>query len=116
MSRDAAFYISRGFDRPMAEYMAKGRRRAVEAWAVGSSAVRVRFDDGELRDLDVAGLISPGNAFSFLSEPGALARVYVDADGSVCWDRDPGVDSDKVWSNKVDVSADDIYVYGKRRV
>lgn len=27
MTHDVDFYISRGFDRPMAEYMAAGRRR-----------------------------------------------------------------------------------------
>ena len=116
MTHDVDFYISRGFDRPMAEYMAAGRRRAVSAAPLGASSVLVSFDDGESRLYDLSGLMGPGTVFSFLADPKALARVYVDEDGSVCWDRDPDVGSREAWSNKVDISADEIYVYGETLV
>lgn len=37
-------------------------------------------------------------------------RVYVDAQHSVAWDIDPNVDSDVVWSNKVDLCPDTCYI------
>lgn len=39
-----------------------------------------------------------------------FSRVYLDADGSVAWDIDPTVDSEVVWSNKVDLCPDGCYI------
>lgn len=36
-------------------------------------------------------------------KPENFRRVYLDGQHCVAWDIDPSVDSEKVWSNKVDL-------------
>lgn len=104
------YYLSRGFSRPMAEYFAAGRRRIVSVEPDHDLTLLLTFDNGEQRRYDVQPLVQPGSVFSFLSDPAAFARVYLDEDHAVSWDIDPDVDSVVVWSNKVDLSPDVCYV------
>lgn len=112
MARDVEFYINHGFDRPMAEYMSSGRRRAVSARPLGGFSIAVTFDDGREVAYDLSGVAEPGTALGCLRDPEILARVFVDENGSVAWDIDPEINSSEVWSNRIDLSADEIYVYG----
>ena len=98
----------------MAECMAAARRRAASAEPLGPDFILVVFDDGERRAYEISRLVRPDIVFSFLADPAAPARVYVDEDGSVCWDRNPSVNSAVVWSNKVDIDSDAVYVFGGR--
>jgi hypothetical protein len=110
--RDVAYYLDRGFDRPWAEYFAAGRRRAVRVAALDGMSIEVAFDDGARRSFDCAGLARPGGALAPLSDPAVFSRAYVDGDGSIAWDVDPSVDSAVVWSNKLDIDPDTVYVEG----
>lgn len=114
MAHDVEFYIRRGFDRPMAEYMASGRKRAVSAMLLEGLSIAVAFDDGRRVAYDLSGIAELGTVLGCLRDPEVLARVFVDENGSVAWDIDPEVDSSEVWSNRIDLSADEIYVYGTR--
>lgn len=40
----------------------------------------------------------------------SFRRVYVDDTHCVAWDIDPDVDSEQVWSNKVDLCPDSCYL------
>ena len=37
-------------------------------------------------------------------------RVYVDSTHSISWDKDPNIDSEKVWSNIIDLCPDSSYI------
>ncbi|MBR0099738.1 MAG: hypothetical protein IJJ71_10660 [Treponema sp.] len=37
-------------------------------------------------------------------------RVYIDDSNNVCWDKNPEIDSETIWNNKVDLSGDVCYM------
>ena len=104
------FYLSKGFDRPMAEYFANGRRTITAVEACDDFTLLLRFDNGEYRRYDCKPLLKVGTVFEPFISYGNFKRVYLDSDNSVCWDANPDVDSNVVWSNKVDLSTDVCYV------
>ncbi len=104
------YYLSKGFDRRAAAYFAGGRRKVESVAPGGDFTLLLRFDNGERRSLDMKPSIRPGTVFAFLADPSSFSRVYLDRDGSVCWDKDPSIDSETVWSNKVDISPDSCYL------
>ena len=108
--KSVEYYLARGFDRRTAEYFAAGRRTIVKATPERDFTILLDFDNGERRRLDMKPDIKPGTVFSFLSDPTAFLRAYLDESRCVCWDKDPAVDSSKVWSNKVDLSPDTCYL------
>ena len=55
-------------------------------------------------------LIKQNTVFEFLSDWNNFSKVYLDSDSIVSWDKNPNIDSKKVWSNKIDLSTDSLYV------
>lgn len=104
------YYLARGFDRRTAEYFAAGRRTIVRATPERDFTLLLDFDNGERRRLDMKPDIRPGTVFAFLSDPDVFLRAYLDDSQCVCWDRDPAVDSNVVWDNKVDICPDACYL------
>ena len=110
MNKSVEFYLSKGFDRPMAEYFAKGRRKIVSVEANDNFTLTLGFDNGERRVLDCAPYLQPGTVFEPISDIENFKRVYLDDCNVVSWDIDPDVDSNVVWTNKVDLCPDGCYV------
>ncbi|MCD8087569.1 MAG: DUF2442 domain-containing protein [Oscillospiraceae bacterium] len=110
MKKDAAYYLSKGFDLPMAEYFAAGRRRITAVAPNRDFTLTLDFDNGERRLYDCKPLLQPGTVFAPFMLFDNFRRVYLDKDHCVSWDIDPAVDSETVWSNKVDISPDSCYV------
>ena len=110
MKRDAAYYMSRGFDSVTAQYFADGRRKVVSAAANPDFTLTLRFDNDEIRVYDAKPLLKPGTVFEPFAKYENFRRVYVDDTNAVAWDIDPETDSDVVWSNKVDISPDACYL------
>lgn len=104
------YYLSKGFDRPMAEYYANGRRRIVSVKANDDFTLTLRFDNGETRIYDVSPLLRPGTVFASFADLNNFRRVYLDEQHCVAWDIDPTIDSNEVWNNKVDLCPDVCYV------
>ena len=103
-------YLSKGFDRKTAEYFAAGRRRVVSVVANDDFSLRLKFDNGEVRSLDCKPIFEVGTVFTPFRELSNFKRVYLDDCNCVSWDIDPDVDSNEVWSNKVDLSSDSCYM------
>lgn len=103
-------YVAKGFDRRTAEYFASGRKKILSVTPNENFTLILTFDNGEKRSFDMKRIIEDGTVFAFLSQPSNFMRVYLDEDGSVCWDIDPDVDSNVIWSNKVDLSPDSCYL------
>jgi hypothetical protein len=110
MAKDVNYYLSKGFDRPMAEYFAAGRKRIIAVSPNSDFTLTLGFDNGETRIFDCKPLLKTGTVFEPFMQYQNFQRVYLDADACVCWDIDPTIDSEVVWSNKVDISPDSCYV------
>ena len=110
MPRRVEDYLAAGFDQQTAEYFASGRKHILSVKPEDGLMLLLTFDNGEKRRFDVKRVIEEGTVFAFLADSANFKRVYLDDTGSVCWDIDPDVDSNRVWSNKVDLSADTCYL------
>lgn len=110
MPNTVEYYLSKGFERDMAEYYASGRKKIVEATPNKDFTLLLVFDNGEKRIFDVKPLLEKGGVFATFRNYNNFERVYVDDCNVVSWDIDPDVDSNIVWNNKVDLSPDSCYV------
>ncbi len=110
MRKSVEFYLSKGFDKPMAEYFANGRRTITAVKACEDFTLLLSFDNGELRRYDCKPLLKPGTVFEPFISYENFKRVYPDDAHVVSWDIDPNVDSEKVWNNKVDICPDGCYI------
>lgn len=110
MGKSVEYYLSRGFDRRMAEYFSKGRRRIVSVDAHEDYTLALCFDNGERRLYDCVDLLRKGTVFEVLLDRGTFLRAYLDEEACVAWDIDPTVDSRVVWSNKLELCPDTCYV------
>ena len=110
MGKSVEYYLSKGYDRKMAEYFASGRKRITKVVPRNDFTLVLSFDNGEIRLYDARPLLQAGTVFAPFREWNNFRRVYLDEDHSVCWDIDPNVDSNEVWNNKVDLCPDSCYV------
>ena len=110
MGKNVEYYLSKGYDRKMAEYFASGRKRITKVVPRNDFTLVLSFDNGEIRLYDARPLLQAGTVFAPFRDWNNFRRVYLDEDHSVCWDIDPNVDSNEVWDNKVDLCPDSCYV------
>lgn len=110
MPNTLEFYLSKGFDSKAAAYFAAGRKRPVAVAPQDSTKILITFDNAEKRIFDMTPLIKEGTVYSVLRDSNIFKRCYIDSNGSVCWDIDPNIDSEKIWSNKIDLGADTCYL------
>lgn len=110
MRKSVEFYLSKGFDKPMAEYFANGRRTITAVKACEDFTLLLSFDNGELRMYDCKPILKAGTVFEPFMLFENFKRVYIDEFNAICWDIDQSVDSNAVWSNKVDLSSDTCYI------
>ncbi len=110
MGASVDFYLSKGFDRKMAEYFAAGRHKIINVEAHDDFTLTIFFDNGERRLYNVAPLLKKGTVFEPFADIKNFRRVYVDDCHCIAWDIDPSIDSNIVWNNKVDLCPDSCYV------
>ncbi|MCD7859504.1 MAG: DUF2442 domain-containing protein [Firmicutes bacterium] len=110
MANTIDFYLSKGFDRQTAEYFANGKRRIEDVVANDDFTLTISFDNGETRLYDMRPLLKKGTVFEPFLSLKDFRRVYVDDTHCIAWDIDPNIDSDKVWSNKIDLCPDGCYL------
>lgn len=110
MKKSVDYYLSKGCDRKMAEYFAAGRRVITGVIPNDNFTLTIRFDNGEIRLYDAAPLLQPGTVFAPFRDLKNFRRVYLDDNHAIAWDIDPAIDSNVVWSNKVDLCPDSCYV------
>ena len=110
MSHTVEYYLSKGFDLPMARYYASGRRKITSVAPNDDFTLTLVFDNGEKRVLDMKPMLSKGTIFEPFCDIDNFRRVYLDEQHCVSWDINPEVDSNKVWNNKVDLCPDTCYI------
>jgi len=110
MSGSVEYYLSKGLDRKMAEYFAAGRRKIVGVVPNDNFTLILEFDNGEKRLYDMSPVLKTGTIFESFLNIDNFRRVYIDDEHCVAWDIDPEIDSNVVWSNKIDLCPDACYV------
>lgn len=110
MKKDVNYYLSKGLDERMARYYASGRKKVIAVEAHEDFSLTITFDSGEKRLLDCKTFIKDGTVFEVLKDYNIFKRVYIDDTHSISWDKNPNVDSEKVWSNKIDICPDSSYI------
>ncbi len=110
MANSVEYYRSKGIDEKTAKYFASGRKKIVGVVPNDDFTLTLSFDNGEKRLYDVRPLLEKGTVFEPFIKLENFRRVYVDDMHCVAWDIDPNVDSNKVWSNKVDLCSDSCYI------
>ncbi len=92
------------------EYLASGGRKLVSVKPNDDYTLLLEYDNGEKRLYDVKPL---NGVFAALEPMSVFKRVYIDDCGCVAWDKDPTIDSNVVWNNKIDLCPDSCYLKGK---
>lgn len=110
MPKSYEFYISKGFDSKAATYFSQGRRKPIKVIPKNNYKLLITFDNQEQKILDVSTLIKEGSVYYLLKDLEVFNRCYIDSENSICWDKDPNIDSSKIWSNKIDIGADNCYL------
>ena len=119
MANTVEFYMSMGnaeqrfpwvSDRRTAEYFTGGKKRITGVVPNDDFTLTLSFDNGERRLYDMRPLLKTGTVFEPFMKIENFRRVYVDGTHCVAWDIDPDVDSEQVWSNKVDLCPDGCYL------
>ena len=112
MENNTEYYISKGLDKETAEYFASGRKHIIKVTPNSDFTLTLVFDNGEIRLYDAKPLLQKGTVFEPLINWSDFRRVYLDECGCVALDIDPNIDSNKVWSNKIDLCSDACYIEG----
>lgn len=110
MPHPVEYYLSKGYDLPAAEYYASGRKQLIAVSPNADFTLTLTFTGGERRTLDMKPLLKAGTVFEPFLAWENFRRVYLDTQHCVCWDIDPSLDSETVWSNKVDLCPDACYL------
>ena len=113
MAKTLEWYLSRGYDRRTAEYFLNGKRTIKNVIPNDDFTLLLTFDNGEQKIFDVAPIIKKSGVFKHIKQIEDFKRVYLDGLGCPAWDIDPNIDSNKVWANKIDISADSCYIEGE---
>lgn len=113
MSQTVDFYLSKGFEPKMAKYFASGKKKIISVVANNDFTLLLTFDNSEKRIFDMKPYLKKETVFEQFLNYDDFKRVYIDDSNCVCWDKDPNVDSEVEWNNKVDLSSDVCYVDSK---
>ena len=89
----------------VAEYFKNGRKRLVGVKANDDYTLLLEYD---VKPLD--------GVFACLKPMEVFKRVYIDDCGCVAWDKNPNIDSNVVWDNKIDLCPDSCYLDSKEVV
>lgn len=110
MNKSYDYYLSKGYDAKVAEYLSKGRKKLVGVTAGKDYTLLLHYDGEPVRMYNVRPLIKPGTVFGILDDPEKFRKVYIDDEGAVAWDIDSTLDSRIHWNNKIDICPDSLYM------
>ena len=110
MPRSVEYYISKGFDSKMAEYFASGRKKILSVTPQRDFTLLLTFNNNEHRIFDMKPYLQKNTVFERFINYDDFKRVYIDDSNCICWDKDPNINSQEDWQNKVDISGDVCYV------
>lgn len=77
MGKSVEYYLSKGYNRKMAEYFASGRKRITKVVPRNDFTLLLSFDNGETRLYDARPLLQAGTVFAPFREWDNFRRVYL---------------------------------------
>ncbi|MCL2603528.1 MAG: DUF2442 domain-containing protein [Defluviitaleaceae bacterium] len=98
--------------REVQEYFSNGRKRIVRITAGDDYTLLLEYDNNEQRMYDLNDMLT--GVLAVLKDKDKFNEVFIDAFGNIAWDIDKNIDSNVIFSNRIDLSADNAYIYGKR--
>lgn len=110
MPHSVDYYLSKGFDSKMASYFASGRKKITSVKANKDFTLSLIFDNNEKRIFDMKPYLKKDTVFEPFLNFDSFKNVYLDDLNCVCWDKNPDINSNENWNNKVDISGDVCYV------
>lgn len=110
MANTYEYYLSKGFDDKAARYFSSGRKIPIKVIPQDDYKLLITFNNNEQKILNFSRFITNGTVYSILRDKNIFNRCYIDSDNSICWDKDPDIDSNINWSNKIDIGADTCYL------
>ena len=93
-------------------YFKNGQRTILDVKGNDDFTLTILFDNGEVRRYNMNKSIHK-KVFAPFRDINRFKQVYIDNKGCVAWDIDPNVDSEKIWSNRVDLCPDACYIYSE---
>jgi len=94
------------------DYFKAGKRKLVKIEANDDYSLTLKFDNDEIRVYELANMLT--GVLTMLKDKEKFKEVFIDSFGNIAWDIDRNVDSNIVYSNRIDLSADNAYIYGKQ--
>jgi len=91
-------------------YYQNGKRKLIQITANDDYSLTLQFDNGETRLYDLKDKLA--GVLSVLENKAKFAEVFIDEHGNIAWDIDTSIDSNRVYSNRIDISSDSAYIYG----
>ena len=92
-------------------YLSNGRRKITTVTPNDDYSLTLTLDDGAVRIYEMGDNLT--GVLAVLRNQAKFHEVFIDAFGNVAWDIDRLVDSDVVFENRIDLSADNAYIYGR---
>ena len=101
-----------GIPKEVQSYFENGRRRLINITPNDDYSLTLEFDNGEIRVYEMKNSLT--GVLAVLKDKEKFREVFVDEFGNIAWDIDCNIDSNLVYNNRIDLSADNAYIYGKR--
>ena len=86
------------------------RPKAINVKVLNNYNIEITFDNNEKKIFDMKKIIQPNTVFECLSDWEIFSKVYLDENSVVSWNKNPSIDSNIEWSNKIDLCTDSLYV------
>jgi len=93
------------------EYFQTGRRKLKKIIPNAGYSLMLEFDNGDVRIYELEGKLT--GVLSALKDIDKFNEVFINEQGNIAWDIDNNVDSDVIYSNRIDLCADSAYIYGR---
>ena len=93
------------------DYFKSGKRKLVNIVANDDYSLKLQFDNDETRIYELSNMLT--GVLSVLKNIEKFREVFIDQSGNIAWDIDNNIDSDVVFNNRIDLCADNAYIYGK---
>jgi hypothetical protein len=93
------------------EYYNTGIRLVVKIDTSDNYMLLLTFSDGIIKRYDMSDKLK--GVFRILEDKAKFAEAFIDECGNVAWDIDKKIDSSIHWNNRIDICADNLYIYGE---
>lgn len=94
----------------LSTYWKEGRKKITAVTAMADYTLVITFGENEKRLLDMKPVLKNGGVFSDIQPLERFQNVYIDDCNCIAWDRNPEIDSEVVWNNKLDLCPDACYL------